>query len=94
MQTLRNWLLGIVKQAIAEDRETAEFHAKYGPATKWTPISASNIAPTITQATVIDTAKSEISRSFNGEPVSFEQLQDAALEDQDAYWKKQMPSDV
>lgn len=81
MNTLRNWLLGIVRQAIREEypRERVAF-VKVG-GTRY---------PTLIQVPVSIQTTAE----YTQPSMSFEQLQDESLNAQEAYWERKQPSDV
>lgn len=100
---LRNWLLGIVKQAVREvNAERGLDGLKYDspPAnTGWVAAMAYPQRMTMSEAAEALQSHPEVKRSTPRYPdspptASFEQLQDEALTEQDAWWKKQMLSDV
>jgi hypothetical protein len=100
---LREWLLGIVKQAIREV-EAESKRAAFSPTGELLGTVAIGELQTAMRGVVGDNPDAmrfmggkpmnAITNSPGAQPVSFEQLQDVALRDQDAYWTKKVPSDV
>lgn len=90
MVGLREWLLDIVKQAIreveAEDIPSMQPELASMVNSAYRELNSNMVWPV--------NAATRIGIETHAEPVSFEQLQDVALNEQDAYWTKKTPSDV
>jgi hypothetical protein len=94
MTTLRNWLKSIVREAIREEypvHETCEEPEATLPSGE--SISVEELRRLMNNSNPLFAKKTEhYPDAFT--PMSFEQEQDQAIRAQDAFWKKQVPSDL
>lgn len=106
MNALRNWLLGIMKQAIREDREIANGTRlpQYADMVGLDKIKNGQTSPAWHEGEMLINSPNfeELWKQANikravpryDEPVSFEDEQNQALKAQDEFWAKKVPSDV